>query len=58
MYIKFSTVKKKKKNKKTNTKNYLGTKWAKCATAEAQEEKAINSFEGLEVIFSACLRYG
>lgn len=49
MYIKFSTVKE---------KTHLEAKWAKCATAVAREEKAINSSEGLEVIFSACLRYG
>lgn len=32
-------------------KNHLEAKWAKCATAVAREEKAINSFEGLEVFF-------
>lgn len=42
MYIKFSTVKK---------TNHLEAKWAKCATAVAWEEKAISSFEALEVFF-------
>lgn len=49
MYIKFSNV------KKTPP---LEAKWGKCATAVAWQEKVINSFEGLEVFFAACLYYG
>jgi len=37
----------------------LGAKWAKCTTAVTEEEKTINSFEGLQVnFFSACLLCG
>lgn len=40
-------------------KKTLESKWAKCATAVTWEEKAINSFEGLQVnFFPACLLYG
>lgn len=40
-------------------KKHLEAKCDKCATAVIPEEKAINSFEGLQVcFFSVCLLYG